>query len=80
CGSLHLPYNVALRVFINFSIIVTPFLYRGCGDTPVFITPVPLIALPGATKHINCGWYGNIKNAHFRKSENYPYQQDAPET
>ncbi|HFP3851941.1 TPA: hypothetical protein ACWCH4_005685, partial [Escherichia coli] len=42
----------------------------GGGDTPAFfVIPVPLITLPGATKHINCGWYGNTKNSHFRKSE-----------
>ncbi|HFS3812085.1 TPA: hypothetical protein ACHYZQ_005248, partial [Escherichia coli] len=55
--------------FINFSSIVnTPC--TGGGDTPAFfVIPVPLITLPGATKHINCGWYGNTKNSHFRKSE-----------
>ncbi|HFD0286892.1 TPA: hypothetical protein ACWCH9_005774, partial [Escherichia coli] len=63
------PYNVALKVFINFSIVVTPSLYRGLVMPPFFIPSAPLIALPSATTHINCGWYGNTKNSHFRKSE-----------
>ncbi|WP_215411106.1 hypothetical protein, partial [Escherichia coli] len=36
---------------------------------PFFIPTAPLIVLPGATTHINCGWNGNTKNSHFRKSE-----------
>ncbi|HHY2008654.1 TPA: hypothetical protein ACV2AH_005304, partial [Escherichia coli] len=44
-----------------------------------FIIPVPLIALPGAIKHINCGWYGNTKTLTSGNLKNYPYQQDALE-
>ncbi|HFO2783810.1 TPA: hypothetical protein ACHJIN_005747, partial [Escherichia coli] len=80
CGSLYLPYNIALNVFIDFFIVVTPSLYRGLVMPPFFIPSAPLIVLPGATTHINCGWNGNTKNSHFRKSENYSHQQDAPET